>query len=46
MQDEGPKICKSRLEPIGVREILRVLGRFFQILGRRERAKEEKHMSE
>ena len=37
-------ICKSRHEPIGVRGFLRDLGRFFKILGLRERTKEEKHM--
>ena len=37
-------ICKSRHEPIGVRGFLRVWGRFFKILGRRERTKEEKQM--
>ncbi len=36
--------CNYRHEPIGVRGFLRVLGRFFKILGLRERTKEEKHM--
>ena len=34
--------CKSRHEPIGARGFLRVWGRFFRILGRRERTKELK----
>ena len=37
-------ICKSRHEPIGVRGFLVFVGRFFKILGRRERTKEEKRM--
>ncbi len=37
-------VCNSRHKPIGVRGFLRVWGRFFKMLGRRERTKEEKHM--
>ena len=35
------KLCKSRHEPIGVRGFLRVLGRFFKMLGRRKRTQEK-----